>query len=116
MTKKTTDKKLLADRMYILEYKGITAYGRGAGFGKAFTVLAGSYAVADCATGYETDPTNASKRWRDQLVENGVLDIVDGELLKRRRLAHDVTFTSPSMAASVMCGNYMDGNTAWQEQ
>ena len=105
--------RMSPQRLYHLTYSRNTAdaYGRGTGIGNAFTVLAGSRAVAKDRLGFTTDPRSASKRWRDQMIGNKVL--VETEDGKSLRLVSDVTFASPSMAASVMCGTPKNGNDAW---
>jgi len=93
--------------LFTLTSKGATAQGYEAENG--FVVKAGSTASKDVTEAFRALSYNTTRK---HLIENGVL--VDGGNASTLRFSIDHEFTSPSTAASIVCGNSMNGRTAWK--
>jgi hypothetical protein len=88
--------------------KGITATGRDTAQG--FVVESGSYASKDHTPSLK-EHFPAVCDLRDQLKKNGVLTNDQSNL----RFTQDYTFSSPSMASSVVLGRASNGRTEWKD-
>lgn len=89
------------------EGKGIVATGHDTPQG--FVIQAGSFASKDHLPSL-TKHFPYVTRLRDELLANGVL-VVDGTML---RLTQDYTFSSPSMASSIVLGRTSNGRIEWK--
>lgn len=94
--------------VYHLKSKAKLTSARGYESPHGFTVLEGSFARREVA---DSMP-KASRRLREQLLEEKVLAIEDDE---RLRLTQAYTFTHPSPAASVMAGYSINGVDRWKD-
>jgi len=92
----------------VCQGKGVSAKGYDTASG--FVVLSGSFACTS------TTPSLAQKspatcELRAQLLNNGVLAKED----ERSRFTQDYTFSSPSLAASIVLGRAANGRTSWKD-
>lgn len=97
------------------KYPALTCQGRGAtatghDTPQGFVIQAGSFAVADEAQSLKLYLPNVNEL-RTELQKNGVL-IPESNLL---RFTQNYTFSSPSLAASVVLGRSSNGRTEWKD-
>ncbi|WP_330240464.1 DUF4357 domain-containing protein [Streptomyces sp. NBC_00525] len=96
-------------REYRLSTKAKLIIARGYESPHGFTVLEGSFARRKAT---DSMP-EASRRLREQLLEEEVLVVENSE---RLRLTQTYTFTHPSPAASVMLGYSVNGVDRWKDE
>lgn len=89
--------------------KGATA--RGQRTAKGFVVFANSEAVTRDRPSAKNYVSNILKL-REEFKQDGTL-VLDGDKL---RFTRDTEFSSPSMAASVVCGGHANGLTFWRDK
>lgn len=89
--------------------KGATAHGQRTA--KGFVVFADSEAVISARPSAKNYLSNILKL-REEYQQDGTL-VVDDEKLKFTR---DTEFSSPSMAAAVICGGHANGLTFWRDK
>lgn len=77
---------------------------------QGFVVRAGSFAAKDHTPSLQ-EHSPAVVDLRSQLIQNGVLQEEKGML----RFTQDYTFSSPSMASSVVLGRASNGRTDWKD-
>lgn len=88
--------------------RGITAQGLDTPQG--FVVKAGSFAVHTEAPSLIEHFPSITKQ-RAELLENGIMVLVGDQ----RRFTQDYTFSSPSMASSIVLGRSSNGRTDWKD-
>lgn len=89
--------------------KGATAQGQRTA--KGFVVFANSEAVASHRPSAQNYVSNILKM-REEFRQDGTL-LSEGDKL---RFARDTEFSSPSMAAAVICGGHANGLTFWKDK
>lgn len=88
--------------------KGATAHGQRTA--KGFVVFANSEAVMSHRPSAQNYVSNILKT-RDELKRDGTL-VTTGDTL---RFTRDTEFSSPSMAAAIICGGHANGLTFWRD-
>lgn len=91
----------------ICTIKGLVAYGNRSEDG--FIVYKGSQAVIEGRPSQIKKKGNHFQR-RNRLVEKGILEQIGGALV----FTQDYEFTSPSLAAAVICGGSANGLKMWK--
>jgi hypothetical protein len=94
-----------SQRRLVGKIKGFEAQGQRTA--KGFVVFAGSTGVSSLRPSAPAYVIQA----REQLKQNGAL-VDDGD---RLRFTRDSEFSSPSMAAAVICGGQVNGLTFWKD-
>ena len=97
------------------KYPTLTSQGRGAtatghDTPQGFVIRSGSFAVADEAQSLKEYLPNVNEL-RTELQKTGVL-IPENNLL---RFTQDYTFSSPSLASSIVLGRFSNGRTDWKD-
>ena len=100
----SVDKEAVSDRL-ICKIKGLVAYGNRTENG--FIIYKGSEAVLEARKS-----SVRSRVRRDQLIKKGVLVEQNNRFVFDR----DYEFTSPSLAATSVCGGAVNGLTIWRDK
>lgn len=100
---KAVEKPVEGKELFFCKIKGLTAKGKRTVGG--FTVYAGSQAILK-----HRPSANSTKKYREKLVDKGILQHKDDNLL----FTKDHEFGSPSTAASVVRGGNSNGLIAWK--